>query len=130
MAAIAEGVAEENRRWSTDAMTFTTRLIGDRPAGATPTDSRIVQVAVSADTAFGRPTPKLIPNSSDANVPMSPGIPALIMTSGGEAGGWHTVGEWWKPDGAWQDAQIGLATLLALVGVKDVSEPMLPKRAR
>ena len=129
MAAIAEGVAEENKRWNTDALTFATRLIGDRPAGKTPTDSRIVQAAVRATTAFGRPTPKLIPNSSDANVPMSLGIPALIMANGGEAGGWHTIGEWWKPDGAWQDAQIGLTTLLALVGVKDISEPLLPKRA-
>ena len=130
MAAIAEGVAEENRRWNTSAMGFTTRLIGDRPAGTTPPDARIVQVAVRATTGFGRPTPRLIPNSSDANVPMSLGIPALVMTSGGEAGGWHTVGEWWKPDGAWQDAQIGLATVLSLVGVQGVSEPLLPKRAK
>jgi len=128
MTAIAEGVADENQRWKTSELSYTTRLIGDRPAGRTPPDARIVQVAVRAATAFGRPTPKLIPNSSDANVPMSLGIPALIMASGGEAGGWHTVGEWWKPDGAWQDAQIGLATVLALVGVKGVSEPLLPKR--
>ena len=129
MAAIAEGVADENRRWKTNELTYTTKLIGDRPAGRTPPDARIVQVAVRATTAFGRPTPRLIPNSSDANVPMSLGIPALIMTSGGEAGGWHTTGEWWKPDGAWQDAQIGLATVLSLVGVKDVSEPLLPRRS-
>jgi tripeptide aminopeptidase len=129
MAAIAEGVADENVRWKTNELTYSTRLIGDRPAGRTPPDARIVQVAVRTTTAFGRPTPRLIPNSSDANVPMSLGIPALIMTSGGEAGGWHTTGEWWKPDGAWQDAQIGLATVLALVGVKDVSEPLLPRRA-
>ena len=129
MAAIAEGVADENRRWKTNELTYTTRLIGDRPAGRTPPDARLVQVAVRATTAFGRPTPRLIPNSSDANVPMSLGIPALIMTSGGEAGGWHTTGEWWKPDGAWQDAQIGLATVLALVGVKGVSEPLLAKRS-
>ncbi|HSI56105.1 MAG TPA: M20/M25/M40 family metallo-hydrolase [Ideonella sp.] len=129
MAAIAEGVAEENKRWNSDALAFSTRLIGDRPAGRTPSDARIVQVAVRTTTAFGRPTPRLIPNSSDANVPMSLGIPALILANGGEAGGWHTIGEWWKPDGAWQDAQIGLATLLALVGVKDLSEPLLPRRA-
>lgn len=130
MAAIAEGVTEENKRWNTDALAFSTRLIGDRPAGNTPPDARIVQVAVRTTTAFGRPTPRLIPNSSDANVPMSLGIPALIMANGGEAGGWHTKGEWWKPDGAWQDAQIGLATVLALVGVKDLSEPLLARRAK
>ena len=128
MAAIADGVADENARWDSKALGFTTRLIGDRPAGSTPRDARIVQVAVRANTAFGRPEPRLVPNSSDANVPMSLGIPALILSSGGESGGWHSKGEWWSPAGAWEDAQVGLATVLALVGVKDLSEPLLARR--
>ena len=128
MAAIADGVADENARWDSKALGFTTRLIGDRPAGSTPRDARIVQVAVRANTAFGRPAPRLVPNSSDANVPMSLGIPALILSSGGESGGWHSKGEWWSPAGAWEDAQVGLATMLALVGVKDLSEPLLARR--
>jgi len=109
-------------------MTYTTRLIGDRPGGSTPTDSPVVQAAVRATTAFGRPMPRLMPNSSDANVPMSLGIPAVIVSNGGESGGWHTTGEWWDPASGWQDAQIGLTTVLALVGIKDVSEPLLRRR--
>jgi acetylornithine deacetylase/succinyl-diaminopimelate desuccinylase-like protein len=102
MAAIAEGVAEENRRWNTNVLGFTTRLIGDRPAGSTPPDARIVQVAVRAATGLGQPTPRLISNSTDANVPMSLGIPAVILPHGGESAGWHTKNEWWNPTGAWQ----------------------------
>jgi len=128
LAAVAAGVAEENQRWNSSAMTYTTRLIGDRPGGSTPTDSPVVQAAVRATTAFGRPMPRLMPNSSDANVPMSLGIPAVIVSNGGESGGWHTTGEWWDPASGWQDAQIGLTTVLALVGIKDVSEPLLRRR--
>jgi tripeptide aminopeptidase len=129
MAAIAEGVAEENRRWNTNVLGFTTRLIGDRPAGSTAPDARIVQVAVRAATGLGQPAPRLISNSTDANVPMSLGIPAVILPHGGESAGWHTKGEWWNPAGAWQGAQSALAAVLALAGVKDVSEPLLAKRA-
>ncbi|KTT22600.1 hypothetical protein [Pseudacidovorax intermedius] len=58
------------------------------------------------------------------------GIPAIILSNGGESGGWHSPGEWWKPDGAWKDAQIGLTTILALVGVQGMGEPLLQKRPR
>jgi hypothetical protein len=61
---------------------------------------------------------------------MSLGIPAVILPHGGESAGWHTTAEWWSPADAWQGAQVGLATVLALVGVKDVSEPLLPQRAK
>lgn len=130
MAAIAEGVAEENRRWNTTSLGFTTRIIGDRPAGSTPPDARIVQVAVRAATGLGQPAPRLISNSTDANVPMSLGIPAVILPHGGESSGWHTQAEWWNPEGAWLGAQSALAAVLALAGVKDVSEPLLVRRAR
>ncbi|MDM0070699.1 M20/M25/M40 family metallo-hydrolase [Variovorax sp. J31P207] len=128
LAAVAAGVAEENQRWDSKAMTFTTRLIGDRPGGNTQSNSPIVQAAISATTALGRPIPKLVPNSSDANVPMSLGIPAVIVSNGGESGGWHTTGEWWDPASGWKDAQIGLTTVLALVGINGVSEPLLRPR--
>ena len=129
VAAIQEAVAEENKRWNSTAMTVSTKLIGDRPAGQTPPDARIVQTAVRATTALGKPAPTLLSNSTDANVPMSLGIPAVIMSSGGASGGWHTKAEWFDPANAWEGAQAGLAAVLALAGVKDVSEPLLAKRA-
>jgi len=129
MAAIQEAVTEENKRWNSAAMTVSTKLIGDRPAGQTPADARIVQAAVRATTALGKPAPTLTSNSTDANVPMSLGIPAVIMGSGGASGGWHTKAEWFDPTNAWEGAQVGLAAVLALAGVKDVSEPLLARRA-
>jgi acetylornithine deacetylase/succinyl-diaminopimelate desuccinylase-like protein len=128
MAAISEGVADENRRWNSDKMSYQTRLIGDRPAGLTPVDSRIVQVAVRSITGAGK-TPTLFGASTDANVPMSLGIPAIILGSGGKTGGFHARDEWFDPRGAWEGAQLSLTTVLGLVGVQGVSEPLLERRA-
>jgi acetylornithine deacetylase/succinyl-diaminopimelate desuccinylase-like protein len=130
MDAVAQGVADENKRWNTETMGYSVKLIGDRPAGMTAPDARIVQVAVRATTGLGKAEPNLISNSTDANLPMSLGIPAIIVANGGDSGGWHTRSEWFDPHDAWQGAQISLATVLALAGVKDVSAPLLEKRAR
>lgn len=132
MAAIAQGVDEENKRWNPsregDRISFTTKLIGDRPAGITAPDSRLVQVAVRSTTGLGKAVPSLQGASTDANVPMGLGIPAVIMGSGGKTGGFHARDEWFDPTNAWEGAQISLATVLALAGVKDVSAPLLVKR--
>jgi acetylornithine deacetylase/succinyl-diaminopimelate desuccinylase-like protein len=130
MTAIADGVADENKRWNTTSLAYSTKLIGDRPAGTTAPDSRIVLVAARAVTGLGQSAPSLISNSTDANVPMSLGIPAVILPSGGESFGWHTKAEWWNPTDAWKGAQSGLVTVLGLAGVKDVSEPLLARRAK
>jgi acetylornithine deacetylase/succinyl-diaminopimelate desuccinylase-like protein len=90
MDAIAGGVADENRRWAPakgQEITFQTKLIGDRPAGQTPTDSVIVQSAVRVIHANSKEAPTLRGGSTDANVPMALGIPAIIIGSGGKSGG-------------------------------------------
>jgi acetylornithine deacetylase/succinyl-diaminopimelate desuccinylase-like protein len=69
--------------------------IGDRPAGATPSDALLVGAAVAATRALGLPV-ELATSSTDANVPMALGIPALTLGAGGEAQGAHTLGEWYR----------------------------------
>jgi acetylornithine deacetylase/succinyl-diaminopimelate desuccinylase-like protein len=133
MAAIERGVAEENQRWSgperiaSARITSSAKLIGDRPAGATPTDSAIVQAAV-ASVALAGQKPALRGASTDANVPMSLGIPAVILGSGGKTGNFHALEEWFDPTDAWKGAQTALVTVLGLVGVQGVSEPLLARR--
>ncbi|MEI6115446.1 MAG: M20/M25/M40 family metallo-hydrolase [Burkholderiales bacterium] len=130
MAAIALGVDEENARWGSEArIAFETRLIGDRPAGRTPEDAVIVQAAQAALKANGK-KPELRTSSTDANVPMSLGIPAIILASGGKNGSTHALGEWLDPANEWVNAQIGLTAALALVGIQDVSAPLLARRGR
>ncbi|MBV8270763.1 MAG: M20/M25/M40 family metallo-hydrolase [Cupriavidus sp.] len=131
MDAIAAGVADENRRWEPakgNEITFQTRLIGDRPAGMTPTDSVIVQSAVRVIRANSKEAPSLRGGSTDANVPMALGIPAIIIGSGGKSGGAHSRDEWFDPTNAYEGAQWGLTTVLGLVGVEGVTPPLLERR--
>jgi tripeptide aminopeptidase len=127
LAAVDEAVAEENRRWGTTSLAASTRLIGDRPAGRTPVNSVIVEAALRANTAFGVKT-TMTGGSTDANVPMALGIPAIIIGGGGTSGGFHAMSEWIDVTDAWKGAQNSLATVLGLVGVQGVSEPLLAKR--
>ncbi|MES2533225.1 MAG: M20/M25/M40 family metallo-hydrolase [Pseudomonadota bacterium] len=127
LAAIDAGVAEENKRWGVDTLSVTTKLIGDRPGGRTPSDSVIVEAATRANSAFGQKT-LLSGASTDANVPMSLGIPAIIIGGGGKTGGFHALSEWIDLTDAWKGAQNSLVTVLGLVGVDGVSTPLLVKR--
>jgi acetylornithine deacetylase/succinyl-diaminopimelate desuccinylase-like protein len=121
-------VEEENRRWNVSTLNASNKLIGARPGGRTPADSAIVQAATRANTAFGQST-VLTGASTDANVPMSLGIPAIIVGGGGKTGGFHALSEWIDLADAWRGAQNTLVTVLGLVGVQGVSEPLLEKRA-
>ena len=128
LGAVKAAVAAENRRWGVDTLTASVRLIGDRPGGRTPADAPVVEAAVRANTAYGLRS-VLQAASTDANVPMSLGIPAVVLGSGGRTGGFHTTGEWIELDGAWLGAQRSLLAVLALVGVEGTSEPLLTRRA-
>ena len=130
MAAIDKGVAEENARWKTEGkITQKAKLIGDRPAGTTPKDSVIVQTALAAVGLTGTEG-KTRAGSTDANVPMSLKIPAVILGSGGKSGGSHSLTEWFDPTDAWKGSQTSLMTVLSLVGVDGVSKPLLQKVAK
>lgn len=128
LAAIDEAVVEENKRWNVDTLRVEKKLIGDRPGGRTPADSVIVEAATRANAAFGHKT-LLTGASTDANVPMSLGIPAIIIGGGGKTGGFHALSEWIDLTDGWKGAQNSLVTVLGLVGVQGVSAPQLEKRA-
>lgn len=127
LAAIDEAVIEENKRWNVNTLSVSTRLIGDRPGGKTPPDSVIVEAATRANASFGHKT-LLSGASTDANVPMSLGIPAIIVGGGGKTGGFHAMSEWIDVTDAWKGAQNSLVTVLGLVGVQGVTQPLLEKR--
>ena len=127
LAAIDEAVAEENKRWNVTTLSASTKLIGDRPGGRTGSDSAIVESAVRSNAAFGHKT-LLTGASTDANVPMALGIPAIIIGGGGKTGGFHALSEWIDVTDGWKGAQNALVTVLGLVGVQGVSEPLLAKR--
>lgn len=95
LAAAAAAVDEENAARSTrdGRITLVPELIGDRPAGTTPEDHRLVNEALVAARAFGFEA-QLDASSTDANIPMSLGIPALTIGSGAGGGRSHSSDEY------------------------------------
>ena len=72
--------------------------IGDRPAAALPDDSPMLHTLRAVDRHLNlRTEPRL--GSTDANLPLSLGIPAIAIGCGGSGGGIHTLQEWYDPTG-------------------------------
>jgi len=126
---VRQAVVEENARWNTDKMTVDITLIGDRPAGTVSMDSPIVQATQRTVAAIGRgPRVTFAGSSTDSNIAMSLGIPAVTIGGGGEGGNWHSRNEWYRPVDAWMGPQNALLTMLVLTGVDGVTKPMLATR--
>ncbi|KRH99987.1 M20/M25/M40 family metallo-hydrolase [Curvibacter sp. PAE-UM] len=131
MALARDAADDENKRWDKkDVIKVEFRLVGDRPAGAGQLDSPMVQAARRAVATVGGEVKAITASSTDSNLPISLGIPAVTLGSGGVGGGSHGPGEWFSPINAWLGPQSTLLTVLSLVGVDGVTEPLLPVRAR
>ena len=104
--------ADAARKAGTAALTVEIRVIGDRPSGAIPEDAPLVAAAAAATRVVGA-VPELVASSTDANVPLSMGIPAVTLGAGGESGGIHTVDEWFCGRGGAAGLERGLLTVLA-----------------
>ena len=120
LALVKDAVAAENAARSTrsGAVTADILKIGDRPAGHTDEASELVRLAQAALEAHGF-APKCEASSTDANIPMSLGIPAIKIGSGGSGGRGHSLEEWIdvEPEASVRGMTAGLAALLAVAGV-------------
>lgn len=87
-------------------------LMGERPSGTTPVGAPLVQAAMEVTRCLGfEPLPDV--GSTDANLPISLGIPAIAVGGGGSSGNVHTPEEWFDPT----RRETGIQRLLALVAV-------------
>jgi acetylornithine deacetylase/succinyl-diaminopimelate desuccinylase-like protein len=104
-------VREENsqRAMSGTSLTFAFEQAGDRPSGETPIDSTIVRTAIECSRALGV-DPRLDCSSTDSNIPISLGIPAITLGVGGASGNCHSLTEWYEPHGR----ELGIKRLLLL----------------
>src|ERR1051325_163572 len=93
------------------------KLIGDRPSGETPTDAPILRMAEEATRALGY-SPRLDRSSTDSNVAISLGIPAITIGAGGSSGNSHTLDEWYDARGRDIGLKRALLILLGMVGIK------------
>ena len=96
-AALERAADDENRRRSggTPPLRLEIQLVGDRPSGVTPRTHPLVQAAVAVNRALGRDA-ELTSASTDANVPIALGIPAIALGAGGKAGDAHLATEWYE----------------------------------
>ena len=112
--AVEDAVEQRTRRAKTRAqprtpLTFTIAKIGDRPAAHLPGDSPLLETLRAVDRHLGLSTDLRL-GSTDANIPLSLGVPALSMGAGGEGGGAHTQAEWYSA----KDREAGLRRVLLL----------------
>jgi acetylornithine deacetylase/succinyl-diaminopimelate desuccinylase-like protein len=111
--AAARAAEQEENEWragGSPALTCSVTVIGDRPSGETPADHPLVVLAMEATRLIGR-DPELATASTDANVPISRGIPAIAIGAGGRGGDAHTASEWFDNT----DGQLGIARALGIV---------------
>jgi len=112
-AALDRALEDENRRRAaaTAPLRLELQLVGDRPSGITPRAHPLVQAAIAANRALGRDA-ELASASTDANVPIALGIPAIALGAGGRAGDAHLTTEWYEnTDGALGIVRALLVTL-------------------
>lgn len=129
--AVEEAVNEENARWKAgDRVSAEMISCGVRPAGKQDKDCAVVRTAWEAAGLVGL-TPELrYESSTDSNIPISMGIPAVTVGRGGSEGGMHTVKEWFVPDNSWLGPQRDLLIILALAGLEDCMEPRAEKMSK
>lgn len=116
--AVREATEDENevRRAGDRPLELTVQSIGERPSGETPADSALVQSALDATKAVGAPA-RLNQASTDSNLPISLGIPAITIGAGGTSGNSHTLEEWYDPRGRDVGLKRAVLLTLAMVGV-------------
>lgn len=94
-------------------MTASLELVGLRPAGNTPVDSAIVITALAVTKLFGG-TARTGEGSTDANVPMNLGIPAITIGGGGRESGAHSLNEMFDIKDSYLGTQRALLLAIAL----------------
>ena len=117
--AVHESIERENakRRPGDSPLTMNIDLLGDRPTGQTPANSFLVELAQESTRAVGG-LAQLEQSSTDSNLPISLGIPAITIGAGGSSGCSHTLDEWYEPTDREKGLQRGLLTILGMVGVR------------
>jgi len=119
-AAIQSALAEENGRWSGTRGKLGVKIdtIGIRPTGVQSDDAQIVRVAVNAGKALGFSEPTGA-SSTDANLPISMGIPAITIDGGGRGEGSHALGEQYDDtDKGWLGPQWAALIVATLAKVR------------
>jgi acetylornithine deacetylase/succinyl-diaminopimelate desuccinylase-like protein len=118
LAAVDRATIDENAARGSAGNKLQTELamIGNRPSGETPRDNPLVRTAVEASRAMGV-KPILNRASTDSNIPISLGIPAITIGAGGVSGDSHRLSEWYDPIGRETGYKRALLLAVGMSGV-------------
>jgi tripeptide aminopeptidase len=92
------------------------KVLGVRPGGELPPNSPLLAAVQAADEYLGNRA-RMERSSTDANIPLSLGVPAIALGAGGSSGGAHSLQEWYDPTGREIGMQRALLTLLQVAGL-------------
>lgn len=111
--AVQQALNEQNEiRRRGDALTVTVEKIGNRPSGELDPSLPLIQRAMAATSYFGA-EPELTRGSTDSNIPISLGIPAITIGRGGSGGNAHSLDEWWVNSDGQKAIQLAFLILMA-----------------
>ncbi len=116
-ASVAQAAEAENSRATGGRVSARLKEIGSRPGGELREGAPILNCLLAVDAFLGIRS-RLDCSSTDANIPLSLGIPAVSIGAGGQGGGAHTPAEWFHPEGR----ELGLRRVLLALGVLLLAE--------
>ncbi len=105
--AVERSLERENRDVRSERLTAKIKELGSRPGGKLPEDSPLLRTLQSVDS-YLHIRARVDCASTDANVPLSMGLPAVSIGAGGQGGGAHTNQEWYQPE----TRELGLRRIL------------------
>ncbi|MEX2530724.1 MAG: M20/M25/M40 family metallo-hydrolase [Gemmatimonadota bacterium] len=111
-------LSEYNARGLDESVSLKLDRVGDRPSGEVDLSVPLVQRSMAVVQHFGG-EPELRRSSTDANVPIARGIPAVTLARGGSGGGAHSLDEWWVNEDGHLGIQQVLLVVLAESGLAD-----------
>lgn len=126
---IEQAAQEENARWDASKPQIKVQ-IEERceTGGGTAKGLCDRESSIPAAELLGVEPEYRYESSTDANIPISMGIPAITVGRGGEEDGIHTLQEWYEPKEAWLGPQRDLLLMILLAGAEGVCEPVIEKR--
>ena len=111
--AVQQALNEQNEiRRRGEALTVKVEKIGNRPSGELDPSLPLIQRAMAATSYFGA-EPELTRGSTDSNIPISMGIPAITIGRGGSGGNAHSLDEWWVNSDGQKAIQLAFLILMA-----------------
>ena len=122
---VEEACKEETEFWGMDEITFDHKYLCDVPAGQQDKNLPILEATYAAMAHLGLAPSFNKDGSTNANIPIGLGVPAVCIGRGGNEGGVHTTNEWFEIEGAYRCPQEAFMIALALSGVEGKTESVM-----